>query len=188
MVRATSPPNLPATRENPMKLNESLRAEAEEVIDILNRWDKKLQGHQTQKRTHERTGYAVPIRLYGPKVPSRGTDENAVITVWARNVSQRGVGFIYKGQIRSKRVILCLDPDSGETAWFLAEIVRSRQVHNEFWDYGARFVSRATREDVATLSQTSSHPPDTTSVEKTSPAENTTADENAKPVESDKQP
>jgi hypothetical protein len=46
---------------------EAKRAEAQEVIDILNRWDARMNGHQTQKRSHERvptpaTGRASRIK------------------------------------------------------------------------------------------------------------------------------
>ena len=124
------------------------RTEAQAVIDILNRWDARMNGHQTQKRAHERVPYSVRICLFYGRRRGSIEPEQPGITVWARNVSAKGIGFVYKGRIEWKRVLLCLDPDSGETTWMHAEIVRSRNVHNDFWDYGARFIRRATSDDV----------------------------------------
>ena len=123
------------------------RAEAQEVIDILNRWDAKMNGHQTQRRAHERVPYSVRICLFRRERKSAAEPPKPGLTVWSRNVSPKGIGFIYKGRIEWKRVLLCLDPDSGGATWMHAEIVRSRSVHNGFWDYGARFIRRATREE-----------------------------------------
>jgi hypothetical protein len=126
---------------------EARRAEAQEVIDILNRWDARMKGHQTQRRAHERVPYSVRICLYNRERTSSAEQTKSGITVWARNVSPKGIGFVYKGPIDWKRVLLCLDPDSAGATWMHAEIVRSRNVHNDFWDYGARFIRRATREE-----------------------------------------
>jgi hypothetical protein len=126
---------------------EAKRAEAQEVIDILNRWDARMNGHQTQKRSHERVPYSSRVCLYADARNGASEPGEEGITVWARNVSARGIAFIYKGRIEWRRVLLCLDPDSGEATWMHAEIVRSRSVHNEFWDYGARFIRRAPTEN-----------------------------------------
>ena len=123
------------------------RAEAQKVIEILNRWDARMKGHQTQKRAHERVSYPVRMCLYNRERTSGTEQAKSGITVWSRNVSPKGIGFVYKGRIEWKRVLLCLDPDSGGATWMHAEIVRSRGVHNEFWDYGVRFIRRATREE-----------------------------------------
>jgi hypothetical protein len=126
---------------------EARRAEAQEVIDILHRWDVRMNGHQTQKRSNDRVPCSTRICVFYD--PRHGTAElgKSGVTAWARNVSSKGVAFIRKGRIEWKRVLICLDPDSGEATWIHAEIVRSRNVHNDFWDYGARFLRRATPED-----------------------------------------
>jgi hypothetical protein len=123
------------------------RAEAQEVIDILNRWDARMNGHQTQKRNHERKPFASRICIYHAERHGAFEKEQEGIVVWARNVSAKGIAFIYKGRIEWKRILVCLDPDSGEATWMHAEIVRCRNVHNDFWDYGARFLRRATSDD-----------------------------------------
>ncbi len=127
---------------------ENARAEADYVLAILNRWDQKMQGHQRQKRSSERVQYGVRITLYNRNGLAGPDPQNSGLSVWSRNVSQGGIGFIYKGRIPHKRIVLCLDPDAGENTWFRAEIVRARQVHQEFWEYGARFVGRTSRDEV----------------------------------------
>jgi hypothetical protein len=116
---------------------------------MLARWDDKMQGHQTQKRARQRTKYAARMAVYHHDVkPPHGQEpDTGPISVWARNVSAFGIGFIYKGQIRARRIVMCLDPDTGGITWMRAEIVRARPVHNEFWDYGAKFLGRAAPED-----------------------------------------
>lgn len=123
--------------------------DAQRVLKILARWDERMRGRQTQKRSHERCAYPARMAVFHHEITtSLGRRGEAVpITVWARNVSALGVGFIYKGQIPAKRIVMCLDPDTGGQTWLHVEIVRRRQVHNEFWDYGAKFVGRATPED-----------------------------------------
>jgi hypothetical protein len=123
------------------------RSEAEQVLEILTRWDQRMQGHQTQKRAANRVTFRAPVLLY-PRISTANSESAAApITVWARNISPGGIGFIYKGRIDVKRIVVCLDPESGETAWFHAEVVRRRQVHNDFWEYGARFTGRASRDE-----------------------------------------
>jgi hypothetical protein len=122
--------------------------DAQRVLKILARWDEKMRGRQTQKRSHERCAYPARMAVFHHEIKaSLGRRSEAAITVWARNVSALGVGFIYKGQIPAKRIVMCLDPDTGAKTWLHVEIVRRRKVHNEFWDYGAKFVGRATPED-----------------------------------------
>lgn len=128
-------------------VTDARRAEAQEVIDILNRWDARMKGHQTQKRAHERVPISVRICIFYDRRRGSVEQEQPGLTVWARNVSPKGLGFVYKGRIEWKRVLLCLDPDSGGTTWMHAEIVRSRNVHNGFWDYGAQFIRRTMSED-----------------------------------------
>jgi len=130
---------------------EAKRAEAQEVIDILNRWDARMNGHQTQKRSNDRVSYSSRVCLYPDARNGANEQGQEGLTVWSRNVSARGIAFIYKGQIEWRRVLLCLDPDSGELTWMHAEIVRSRSVHNEFWDYGARFIRRAPTENAPSV-------------------------------------
>jgi hypothetical protein len=133
---------------------EARRAEAQEVIDILHRWDARMNGHQTQKRSRDRVACSTRICVFPGQRHGTADPEKSGVTAWARNVSAKGIAFIYKGPIEWKRVLICLDPDSGETTWIHAEIVRTRKVHNDFWDYGARFLNRTTPEEELPLVQT----------------------------------
>jgi hypothetical protein len=134
--------------------------DAEKVLEILARWDDKMRGRQTQKRSKERCAYRARMLVFHHDIkprPGRSADAGP-ISVFARNVSALGIGFIFKGQIPAKRVVLCLDPDAGAKTWLLAEIVRRRQVHNDFWDYGAKFVGRATSEDAQRAAHAEAEP------------------------------
>lgn len=114
------------------------------VLDILDRWDERLQGHQTQKREFPRRKFRARITVY---IESDGVAgecaESMNLDVWARNISQAGLAFVYQGQIKAENIVVCLDPDAGGKMWYQAEIVRSRQVHNEFREYGIRFTGSA---------------------------------------------
>lgn len=115
------------------------------VLDILDRWDARLQGHQNQKREFPRSKYRAQVTIYLSESNSLAGEcaESMQLHVWARNISQAGLAFIYRGQIEAEKVVVCLDPDTGGRMWFQAEIVRSRQVHNEYHEYGIRFTGSA---------------------------------------------
>lgn len=118
---------------------------AEEVLDILDRWDQRMQGHQNQKREFARRPYRTRMTLFIPGADSVAGEcqESCSADVWSRNLSQGGLCFIYPNQLNIDKVIICLNPDQGGTQWFHAEIVSSRQVHNDFWEYGIKFAGRA---------------------------------------------
>lgn len=128
--------------------NSKLKTESErahEVLDMLDRWDQRMQGHQNQKRGFARRSYRTRMTLFilGGDTVAGECQEACSADVWSRNLSQGGLCFIYPHQLKTDKVIICLNPDQGGTQWFHAEIVRSRQVHNEFWEYGFRFAGRA---------------------------------------------
>ena len=118
---------------------------AARVLDILDRWDDRLSGHQNQKREHPRRKYRSRVTVYIPETDGMAGEcvESTSFDVWSRNLSQSGMAFIYQGQIKTKKVVICLNPDTGGTHWFQAEIVRQRQVHNDYWEYGTRFTGPA---------------------------------------------
>ena len=118
---------------------------AQRVLEILDRWDERLAGHQNQKREFPRRKFRARATVYIPETEGMAGEcaESASFEVWSRNLSQAGMAFIYRGQIKTKKIVVCLNPDSGGTHWYQAEIVRSRQVHNEFWEFGVRFTGAA---------------------------------------------
>ena len=118
---------------------------AARVLDILDRWDERLQGHQNQKRDFPRRKFRARVTIYLPETDGLAGEcaESMHVDVWARNISQAGLAFIYQGQIKADKVVVCLDPDAGGKMWFQAEIVRTRQVHDEYHEYGIRFTGSA---------------------------------------------
>ena len=117
---------------------------AVQVLEILDRWDARLRGHHTQKREHTRMPFRSRLTLHinDSGMQAGECQEQSGISVWSRNISQSGVCFVHKGPLQADKVIICLDPDHECSHWYNAEIVRSRQVHNDFWEFGAGFVSK----------------------------------------------
>lgn len=118
---------------------------AAEVLDILDRWDQRMQGHQNQKREFDRRPCRTRMTLFIPSADSvAGECQEARNTdVWCRNLSQGGLSFVHPRQLKSDEVIICLNPNQGGSQWLHAKINRVRKVHNDFWEYGAKFTGRA---------------------------------------------
>ncbi|MEZ6046594.1 MAG: PilZ domain-containing protein [Planctomycetaceae bacterium] len=125
--------------------DEKLNKTATEVLDMLDRWSDKMSGHHTQKREYHRVPYRTMMAVYQPHgghIPGEA-EESGGFTVWSRNISRGGIGFIYSGTLSMGKYLMCLDPEQGGKLWFMVEVVRSRKVHNNFWEYGARLLERA---------------------------------------------
>ena len=120
-------------------------ARAARVLDMLDQWSERLRGHCTQKREFPRRRFRARVAIYISE--SEGTagesEQSQQFDVWSRNISQGGLGFIYEHIISAQRILVCLDADSGGRMWYHGEIVRCRQVHDGFWEYGARFTGSA---------------------------------------------
>lgn len=122
-----------------------LDVRAARVLNMLDSWSDRLQGHQTQKREHPRRRFRSRVTVYladaergvGESVQSRNFD------VWGRNISQGGLAFISEEQISAEKVVVCLDPQTDGRLWFEADVVRSRQVHDGFWEFGVCFTGTA---------------------------------------------
>lgn len=127
------------------KTPEKLSKIATEVMDMLDRWSEKMSGHHTQKRQYHRVAYRTMMTLYiayGDNVAGEA-QESAAFTVWSRNISRGGVGFLYHGHLTHGKYLMCLDAEQKGELWFLVDIVRSRKVHDQFWEYGAKLLERA---------------------------------------------
>lgn len=124
---------------------EKLNATATEVLDMLDRWSDRMHGHHTQKRQYHRVPYRTLMTVYIPYNDHMAgeANESAGFTVWSRNLSRGGVGFIYTGQLNHGKYLMCLDAAQRGELWFLVEVVRSRKVHDHFWEYGAKLLERA---------------------------------------------
>jgi len=119
---------------------------AQETLDIMDRWDEKFSHHLNEDRKHERKKFRT--RLHA-RIPERKTPNGIKIPsqnflVWARNLSQAGVSFIYQEELKTDTLHLCLNSESTEELWYLVEIIRKKQVYNHFWDYGVQLRERIT--------------------------------------------
>lgn len=112
----------------------------DEVQSILDRWDKRLRGHQQQKRSEKRIAFRGEIVVYIPPLPARSIGRPAEAAhserAWARNVSHNGISFLCESRIDTEEVSICLDPHCESPKWYQGKIVRRREVQNEFWEYG----------------------------------------------------
>jgi len=124
----------------------NIEKSAQEVLNLLDRWDAKLNDHCTPKREHKRKGYRGRMRASFPMV---GTDDCTTsasdsFIVWARNLSRSGLSFIYNKELPLRDMLLCLNTDTKGDLWYIVTIVRKRQVHNNFWEFGAELKERVT--------------------------------------------
>ncbi|MFN0199018.1 MAG: PilZ domain-containing protein [Planctomycetaceae bacterium] len=114
------------------------------VIDSLDRWAERLEGHHNQRRSFPRTSVRTQISIYIPNgraFAGEGHD-SASFQAWTRNISSNGVSFVYPQFVKLSKFIVSLDSSKGPL-FFNAEIVRIREVHEDHWEYGARLLGRA---------------------------------------------
>ena len=117
---------------------------AQRVLDTLQRWSERFDGHQNQKRQHERRPIRMQLSVYFSEsdLPKSSTDNQYALEVWARNISRSGMCFIHNGPIKLGNVIIAFNLGAGETEYFRAQLVRNRQVHDGFWEYGVKFLEK----------------------------------------------
>lgn len=125
--------------------NSSLDITANRVLDMLDSWSERMDGHQTQKRAAVRKPFRSKMTVFVPEEEGAvgEADDTAIIEVWTRNISKNGICFIYPEVIKSDTIIVCLQVGGGPANYFHAEIVRNRQTHENFWEYGVIFKERA---------------------------------------------
>jgi hypothetical protein len=109
-----------------------------------------LQGHHQEKRQDRRQRFRGEFLLRIPPAPDRraplGVQEPGVLRVRARNISSNGIAFLHTGRIFAEEVMICLNGNAAEPRWYLGNIVRRRQVQNEFWEYGVQLTGRCEAE------------------------------------------
>ena len=115
------------------------------VLDSLDRWDERLNGSYSKEREHNRNSFrGMAIIVLPPIEGAVGKlAEPQKVQVWLRNISQGGLSCIYPGKITHQHVVVGVGTDPARIAWFHSEIVRSREVPEQFWEYGIAFRSRA---------------------------------------------
>ncbi len=118
--------------------------QAAELLDMLDRWDARLNGHQNQKREHPRVPFRSRILIQFPELADfeHVSEDEAQLHVWARNLSPAGVCFLHRGSIESRKIVVCLDPDNGAQHRYLAKIIRERKLQDDFREYGVIFLQR----------------------------------------------
>lgn len=114
--------------------------QAMRVISMLQSWSDRLRGHVTQKRAHVRKPFVTKLMLIIPESRQEAgeSQDRSMVEVWTRNISQGGICFICDGKLalNIKTVIVNID-----NKYLESELVRNRQVHDGFWEYGAKFTT-----------------------------------------------
>jgi len=115
---------------------------ADRVLDTLDRWSDRLRGHHSQKRGQRRKVKREKLTVYVPENDQEAgeAEDNAILETWQRNVSRSGASFIYHEPIKSDEVIVCLEKDKGDCTYYQSRIVRRRQTHEGFWEFGVKFL------------------------------------------------
>lgn len=132
---------------NATAVQSAISKEAHQVLDMLDRWDERLQGHLNEKRGHQRQKFRAIVTIEARTIRDVGqTEEVQPLEVIARNLSPSGLAFIHRQPIDAKRIKVCLNPATGGDRLLKAEILRKRQVHNNFWEYGAAFIKEASED------------------------------------------
>lgn len=142
---------------NSIKTDNSTDKHALEVLEILDRWDERLQGHHAQMRTSERKKYRRKIVVIIPECNQEDDQSHQPqsLAVWCRNLSQGGLSFIHSHKLHEGDILLCLNPDCESKLLYNAQITRSRQVHNGFWEYGVKLLSKVELEKSSAEESTS---------------------------------
>lgn len=126
--------------------SETQKRSAQRVLDSLDQLESRLQGHYAGKRRHSRVKFrgVAKICFRGPDQAVLDPATSELCVVHARSLSQSGLSFIYPGRIEEKSVLVGMELQSSELTWFVAEIVRQKEVPGEgFWEYGVKFLQRA---------------------------------------------
>jgi len=128
----------------PGKTDSSLDKTALRVLDTLDRWSDRLNGHHSQKRGQERKPFRNKMTVYlpGNEQESGGAEANTILETWPRNMSRSGAGFFCRKPIKADEVIVCLDFGEENPICFRSEIVRCRQVQEGLWEFGVKFLER----------------------------------------------
>lgn len=128
------------------RYSEKQSRSAARVLDTLDQLDSRLAGHFSGKRRHTRVQYRGhgTICLPDPDQPILDLASSSSFSVHVRSLSQSGLSFIYPGEIVEKNVVVGLEQGGKAATWFVAEIVRIKEIVEEgFWEYGVKFVRRA---------------------------------------------
>jgi hypothetical protein len=114
---------------------------AERVLEKLQRLDARIATKYGRERRHLRQAVRCVLEIH--MLPKLRTSDGSPFRAYSVDVSQSGVGFIAPAEIYDDQVCVGVPGKEGRHNWFLAEIVRKRQVPEEmFWEYGAVLLAR----------------------------------------------
>ena len=115
-------------------------AKIQEVLDKLDWWDGRNQGHHTQKRTSFRPSCRTLILV---RSANDSECDAVAFKAWTRNISQGGLAFILPRQYSLDKVRITWCHDKADPPSQLqARVVRTRRVHDGYYEYGVEFLSR----------------------------------------------
>jgi hypothetical protein len=109
------------------------------VMDTLDKWDERLSGHYAPQRKHQRNDVRLPVDV---RIPVPGMEPQA-IAAWMRNVSSGGMSFVSQAKFDDKKILVGLKMDGVNESWFHGEVMRAREVVDDFWEYGIAFRGKA---------------------------------------------
>ncbi|HBN75219.1 MAG TPA: hypothetical protein DD473_05265 [Planctomycetaceae bacterium] len=121
--------------------SERQKRSAQRILDSLDRGEARLQDHYTQVRNYKRASCrkVIHVRISNPG------GEPFAFSVFMRDVSSSGAGFIYPGPIPHDKILIGIPIPGRDDTWFEGVIARRKEFMQEgFWDYGVRFTGRLT--------------------------------------------
>ncbi|MFN3159504.1 MAG: PilZ domain-containing protein [Rubinisphaera brasiliensis] len=126
-------------RVMPTLTEAEIETRAQRVLAMLQSWSDRFMNHFTHRREHIRRGCVLKSSCITPgqNRTESSTDGKKTAPIWIRNISSTGIGFISYGPLRPEKdlIVIKLGPKN-----MLCEIVRTRQVHDGFWEYGSKFL------------------------------------------------
>lgn len=126
-------------RVMPTLTEAEIETRAQRVLAMLQSWSDRFTNHVTHRREHVRRGCVLKSSciIPGQNRTVSPMNANKAAPIWIRNISSTGIGFISYGPLRPENdlIIIKLGPKN-----MLCEVVRARQVHDGFWEYGSKFL------------------------------------------------
>lgn len=114
---------------------------ADRVLDTLQGLDVRTASQYGRERRFRRQSVKCTLEVHLLARCNGGRAES--FRAWSVDVSQNGLGFIAPEEIDCKEVCVGVPGAAGRVSWFLAQMVRKRQVPEErFWVYGILFLAR----------------------------------------------
>lgn len=111
------------------------------ILDGLDRADERTQSVYSGNRDFERKGLRIPLRLLPPMIQHPTPDHEMI--GYSREISRSGLSFVTQMQIATQEVVIGMPAPNGDTNWMRAEVKRTRELPDGFWEYGVAFTGKA---------------------------------------------